>query len=92
MAQPQSRIARNGALALHDLADPVRRNLDLPRERAGGLAKLRKLVAQNFNVRDRMAGHGLILNVNLLFQRWTGRLPYQSDRHDQDPFRSEPEC
>jgi hypothetical protein len=42
---------------LHDLANPVWRNLDLPRECARSQAKLRKLVAQNFTGMDWVAGH-----------------------------------
>ena len=48
MAQPQSCVARNGAFALNDLADPVRRHLDLPGKGTGGQSELGELIAENF--------------------------------------------
>jgi hypothetical protein len=66
MAQPQSRIARNGALALDDLADPVRRNLDPTRQSAGGQAELGKLIAQNFT--GWMGWRGMMPIISLFCQ------------------------
>ncbi len=48
MAQPQSRIARNGTLALNDLANPIRRNLDLPGQCARSKANFGESIAENF--------------------------------------------
>jgi hypothetical protein len=73
MAQPQSRIARDGTLALNDLANPVRRNLDLPGQSARGKAEF---IAVNFAGVDGLAGNDLILKDDLQFRLPMGHLHF----------------
>jgi hypothetical protein len=76
MAQPQSRIARDGTLALNDLANPVRRNLNLPSQSARGKAEFSEFIAENFAGVDGVAGNDLILKDDLQFRLPMGHLHF----------------
>lgn len=58
VCKAKSGIARDGALAVDDLADAVRRDADLPRQLGGADAKLLKLFGEDFAGVNGCAGHG----------------------------------
>ena len=60
MSKTQIRVARNRTFAVNDLADAIRRHINLPRQGTGGKVQLSQFIAEYFTRVYGVTGHLLL--------------------------------